>query len=100
MIHGSRSRTITSRCSARKQQQAVQGITRMPTYGYTLTIMYLPVSAVFTALLSVALRFLAMLLLGLRLAVIGLTLAMTLTLGPSLSLISEPIRAMQWHSTA
>lgn len=100
MNHGSRSQTITSRYSAQKQQEEVQEVTRMPTYGYTLTMMYLPVSVVFTALLSVAVRFLAMLLLGLRFALIGLALALTFTLGLSLSLISEPIRAMQWHSTA
>ena len=89
MNHGSRSQTMTSRYSAQKQQEEVQEVTRMPTYGYTLTMMYLSVSVVFTALLSVAVRFIAILLFGLRFAIIGLTIALTVTLGLSLSLISN-----------
>ena len=89
MNHGSRSQTMTSRYSAQKQQEEVQEVTRMSTYGYTLTMMYLPVNVVFTALLSVAMRIMAMLLLGLRIALIGLALATSITLGLSLSLISN-----------
>ena len=90
MNHGSRSQAITSRYSAQKQQEEeVQGVTRMPTYGYTLTMMYLPVSVVSAALSSVALWLLALLLLGLRFAIIGLTIALTLTLGLTLSLLSN-----------